>query len=77
MAGLGLILLTVLRIKTQLTAWLAVGLATMMIMPSAFHLSRGESSVIVMNIVFAVIAILLAFARFKSATIYSRYINGL
>ena len=69
LGGLGLILPALLRIKPILTAWAAVGLATVMVFAAIFHASRGESSAIGMNVILALIAILIAWGRFKKAPI--------
>ena len=69
LGGLGLILPALLRIKPILTAWAAVGLATVMIFASIFHATRGEFSAIGMNIILALIAAFIAWGRFKKAPI--------
>ena len=72
LGGLGLILPALLRIKPVLTAWAAVGLATVMLFASIFHASRGEYSAIGMNVVLALIALFIAWGRFKKEPITSR-----
>jgi putative oxidoreductase len=72
LGGLGLILPAAFRIKPVLTPWAALGLATIMILASGFHLSRGESSVIGMNLILAAIALFIAWGRFKKAPIYPK-----
>src|ERR1700733_9925996 len=42
--ALGLILPALTKILPILTTWAAVGLATIMVLATAFHLSRGEFS---------------------------------
>ena len=69
LGGIGLILPALLRIKPILTAWAAVGLATVMIFAAIFHASRGEFSAIGMNIILALIAAFIAWGRFKKAPI--------
>ena len=69
LGGLGLILPALLRIKPQLTALAAVGLATVMLFALLFHISRGEFSAIGMNLVIALIALFIAWGRTKKAPI--------
>ena len=69
LGGLGLILPALLRIKPQLTAWAAIGLALVMLFAAGFHASRGENSAIGMNVILALIAIFIAWGRFKKAPI--------
>lgn len=69
LGGLGLILPALLRTKPQLTAWAAIGLATVMILAAIFHFSRGEVSVIGMNMVLLLIAAFIAWGRMKKAPI--------
>jgi putative oxidoreductase len=72
LGGFGLLLPAALRIKPILTPWAAIGLAVIMVLASGFHLSRGESSVIGMNLVLAAIALFIAWGRFKKAPIYPK-----
>src|SRR5687768_15227611 len=51
LGALGLILPAAIRIKPQLTAWAAGGLAVVMSLAIFFHASRGEFSAIIMNII--------------------------
>ena len=69
MGGIGLLLPAMLRIKPKLTAWAAAGLAIIQILAIPFHISRGESSVIGMNIILMLVAIFIAWGRFKKAPI--------
>lgn len=72
LAGVGLILPALLRIKSVLTAWAAVGGAAILISATIFHLSRGEFSSIGMNIVFAGVAIFVAWGRFGKGAVWAR-----
>ena len=65
LGGIGLILPGLLRIKPKLTALAALGIIVLMALAIAFHLSRGEGSVIGANIVFAIIAGFIAWGRFR------------
>jgi len=67
--GIGLLLPSILRIKPKLTAWAAVGLVVVMAFATVFHISRGETSVIGMNIVLMLIAVFIAWGRFKKVPI--------
>ena len=72
LGGIGLLLPSILRIKPVLTPLAAVGLATIMVLATGFHLMRGETSVIVMNLILAAIAVFIAWGRFKKAPIAGR-----
>jgi uncharacterized membrane protein YphA (DoxX/SURF4 family) len=72
LAGLGLILPSVLKYKTFLTPLAALGVVLIMIGATVFHISRGETGVIGMNIIIAALAIYVAWARYKKAPIYDR-----
>jgi uncharacterized membrane protein YphA (DoxX/SURF4 family) len=67
--GIGLLLPSILRFKPKLTAWAAVGLIAVMAFATIFHISRGETGVIGMNIVLMLIAIFIAWGRFKKVPI--------
>ena len=69
LGAVGLILPSLLRIKPQLTAWAAIGIAVIMLFATFFHLSRGETGAIVMNIFLALLAAFVAWGRFKKAPI--------
>lgn len=72
LAGLGLLLPSLLRIKPILTVWAGLGLATIMLGAIPFHISRGETSVIGMNAIFMLLAIFVAWGRWKKAPIQPR-----
>jgi uncharacterized membrane protein YphA (DoxX/SURF4 family) len=65
LGGLGVILPSLLRIKPVLAPVAAAGLAVVMVLAAAFHLSRGESSMIGVNLILAALAALTAWLRFK------------
>ncbi len=63
LAGIGLVLPTLLRIQPKLTIFTAYGTIALMAVASAFHIARGEASQIAPNIIFAIIAIFIAWGR--------------
>ena len=63
--ALGLILPALTRIQPQLTALAAAGLALVMLLAAFFHLSRGESALIVPNLVLLLLAAFVAYGRWK------------
>ncbi len=72
LGALGLLLPSALRIMPRLTPVAAGGLALVMVLATAFHVSRGEASVIPMNIAFMAIALFIVWGRSKKAPIYAR-----
>ena len=72
LGGLGLLLPALLRIKPGLTPLAALGLAVIQVLALFFHLSKGEYSVIVINLVFLGIAGFVAWGRSKKAPILAR-----
>ena len=60
----GLILPELLRVQQKLTSLAAIGIIILMICASIFHISRGETSVIGVNLVFAVFAAFIAWGRY-------------
>ncbi|HYG15170.1 MAG TPA: DoxX family protein [Bacteroidia bacterium] len=69
LGGLGLLLPSLLRIKPVLTPVAAVGLALIQLLAAGFHVSRGETDAIGMNIVLAAVAVFIAWGRFKKRPI--------
>ena len=69
LGAFGLILPSLLRIKPQLTPLAAVGIIALMVCASIFHISRGEISQIGVNIVFALMAVFIAWGRLKRGSI--------
>ncbi len=72
LGGLGLLLPSVLRIMPQLTVTAARALALVMILALAFHVSRGEYSAIVTNIVLASVSLFISWGRSKKAVIHAK-----
>ena len=69
LGGLGLVLPALFRIKPKLTPIAAVAVIILMVIASAFHIARGEASVIGANVVFAIFAAFIAWGRFKKAPV--------
>ncbi len=61
--ALGLILPRLLGILPVLTTWAAVGLATIMVLATGFHLSRGEVSHAVVTVILLVLAAFVIYGR--------------
>lgn len=72
LGAVGLILPALLRIKPQLTPWAAVASIALMLSALIFHVSRGEASVIWFNVAFSLVALFVAWGRFKKAPIKER-----
>lgn len=72
LAGIGLVLPALLRIQPKLTIYAAYGSVALMIAASIFHIARGETSKIGVNIFFALVAIFIAWGRQKKAPIASK-----
>lgn len=69
LGGIGLLLPSLLRIQPQLTPMAAIGLAVVQLLATGFHISRGETSVIGVNILFMALAVFVAWGRTKKAPI--------
>jgi len=72
LGALGLILPAATRIKPGLTPLAAMGLIVVMVLASAFHLSRGEGQMVPANLVLAALAAFVAWGRTKKAPIAPR-----
>lgn len=72
LGGIGIVLPAALRIQPKLTVFAAYGTIALMIAASIFHISRGESSLIGMNIFFLVLAGFIAWGRTKKAPITAK-----
>ncbi len=72
LGGLGLLIPSIFRWKSNLTILAALGLALVMILASGFHASRGEFSAIGMNAILLVLALFIAWGRRKKAPILSK-----
>jgi uncharacterized membrane protein len=70
--ALGLLLPAATRIRPVLTPLAAAGLATMMALAIPFHLMRGETSAVVLNLALGSLAALVAVGRARWAPIADR-----
>ncbi|MEX0757804.1 MAG: DoxX family protein [Acidimicrobiia bacterium] len=73
LGGLGLILPAVTRIRPELVAYAAFGLALVMVGAIVWHLGRGESIQIVLNLVNAVILGFIGYGRMRLHPIAARH----
>lgn len=69
LGALGLILPSALRILPKLTIYAAYGAIVLMILAAVFHISRGEASLIGMNIFFLILGGFIAWGRTTKAPI--------
>lgn len=72
LCGIGIILPAALRIQPKLTVLAAYGVVALMVAASVFHISRGEASLIGMNIFFLALAVFVAWGRTKKAPILAK-----
>ena len=70
--ALGLLLPAATRIQPKLAPLAAAGLATMMVLAIPFHLMRGETNAIVINLVLASLAAFVAWGRMWRVQIPAR-----
>jgi hypothetical protein len=63
LGALGLVLPMLFRIKPILTVAAALGIILLMICAAIFHISRGEGSQIMPNVIFALLAWFVAWGR--------------
>jgi len=70
--ALGMILPAATRIMPILTPLAAVGLATVMVLASIFHITRGEFSALGITIPLGLLAAFVAIGRFRKAPIRER-----
>jgi len=70
--ALGLLLPAATRIRPRLTPLAAAGLATVMVLAIPFHLVRGETTEILINLVLGSLAAFVAWGRTHCAPIASR-----
>ena len=63
LGGLGVVLPWLTGILPWLTGLAAAGVALMMILASLFHIRRGESSVILFNLVLLALAVFVVYGR--------------
>ncbi len=69
LAGFGLILPSVLRIKPKLTVLAAIGLVIVMVLAMVDHILLGEYKMIGINVSFAILAAFVAWGRSKKVVI--------
>lgn len=69
LGGIGIILPAALKIQPKLSVFAAYGTIALMIAASVFHISRGEASLIGMNIFFLILAVFVVWGRTKKAPI--------
>lgn len=72
LGALGLLLPSLTRIRPALTPVAAAGLATIMTLAIAFHLTRGETGVIGFNLALGALAVFVAWGRSRRARIAAR-----
>lgn len=72
LAGIGITLPALLRIKRQLTIYAAYGTIVLMIAASIFHISRGEAKDIGFNIFIIALAAFIAWGRQKKAPLTAK-----
>jgi putative oxidoreductase len=70
--ALGVVLPAATRVKPWLTPLAAAGLAVIMALAVPFHVSRGEASVVAFNLVPMLVAVFVAWGRWKRAPIAAR-----
>jgi putative oxidoreductase len=75
MAAIGLTLPGLTRILPWLITWAAVGVATVTVSATAFHLVRGEMSSAVITLVLTAIAAFVAYARYRIVPIFGREVR--
>lgn len=63
LGGLGLILPAVTRIRPELVAWAAYGLLVVMVGAAVWHISRGEGTQVVLNVINAAILGFIGYGR--------------
>jgi putative oxidoreductase len=72
LGGLGLILPAATRVKPMLTPPAAVGLATVLLFATMFHISRGELGTLPLPLVLGAVAAFIAWGRAAKAPIAPR-----
>jgi uncharacterized membrane protein YphA (DoxX/SURF4 family) len=70
--ALGMLLPSLTRIKPKLTSLAAVGLFTIMVLATGFHLMRGEAKFTPMTLAIGALAAFVAWGRFRKAPISAR-----
>lgn len=72
LGGIGLLLPALTRIKPHLTALAGLGLATVMLLASILHATRGEFEMLPMNLILGGLAMFVWWGRSKRAPIAER-----
>ena len=72
LGAVGLILPAITRIKPHLTPLAALGLATIMLLASGFHLTRGEGAYVPSLLAIGAIALVVAWGRWTRLPILPR-----
>lgn len=69
LAGVGIVLPALLRIRPELTIYAAYGTIALMTAASVFHIARGEARDIGFNVLMAALAVWVAWGRQRKAPI--------
>ena len=72
LAGIGIVLPAILRVRTKLTIFAAYGIIVLMIAACVFHISRGEAKDIGFNIFMLVLAVFVLCGRQRKVPIVNR-----
>ena len=72
LGAIGLIVPSIVRIQPKLTVWAAYALALVMALAAVFHLSRGETSLMIPNLVLLALSLFVGYGRSKLAPIAPR-----
>lgn len=70
--GIGILLPALTRIQPRLTILAAFGLVALQVLAFGFHASRGEFSMLPMNVILIALAVLVVWGRTKKAPITAR-----
>ena len=70
--GLGVLLPALTRIQPRLTVWAALGCTLLQIAAMIFHISRGETAALPLNIILLGLAVFVIWGRGKKAPIAPR-----
>jgi uncharacterized membrane protein YphA (DoxX/SURF4 family) len=72
LGAVGLLLPAITRILPFLTSLAGLGLVTVMVLASGFHVTRGEYGMLPVNAVLASLALFVAWGRYRAAPIAPR-----
>ncbi len=72
LAGLGLLLPSIFKIKPILTPYAAIGLVALMVCAVIYHTSKGEYPAILFNFVLGGVAAFIAWGRLKKVPIVAK-----